>query len=77
MAPDDIATLKDHIDKPVRIFCVDGEILTARVILVSEEEEDVIFDLLTTNRQDKYEKLDRQPAYMLRFMHIAQVEPVN
>jgi hypothetical protein len=77
MDSDDLLRLQNHLDKTVRIFCVDGEVVTAKLLVVSEEDEDVIFDLLTTNRQDKYEKLDKQPAYLLRFQNIAHVEAVS
>jgi hypothetical protein len=77
MTADDLSVLKDHIDRVVTIDCMDGEVLTAKVLVVSEEDEDIIFDLVSTNRQDKYEKLDRQPAYLLRFQHITHVEPAR
>lgn len=77
MTIEDLNVLKAHIDQTVRLDCIDGEVIKAKLILVSEEDQDIIFDLICTNRQDKYEKLDRQPAYLLRFQHIQHVEPLQ
>ncbi len=74
MTTSDLDLLKNRIDRVVRIDCIDGEVLFAKPLVVTEEDEDIIFDLISTNRPDKYEKLDIQPAYMLRFEHIAHVE---
>jgi len=75
MTPDDLRILKENLDGVVQITCIDGEIIRANIISVSEEEGDIVFDLISTNRPDKYEKLDQQPAYLLRFVHIASVQP--
>ena len=77
MTTEDLTILRDNVDKSVRLVCVDGEIINAKLISVSEEEQDIVFDMISTNREEKYEKLDRQPAYLLRFMHIAKVESVT
>jgi len=76
MTAADLDILKRHIDKTVTIRCIDGEVLAAKILVVSDEDEDIVFDLISTTREDKYEKLDKQPAYLLRFRHIAQVEPL-
>ena len=74
MTKNDLDVLTSRIDRLVRIDCIDGEVLVAKILLVAEQEEEIIFDLVSTNRQDKYQKLDKQPAYLLRFKHIASVE---
>lgn len=72
----DLQTLKDNIDKVVKITCYDGEIIIAKVLFISEEEEDVIYDLVSTTRLSQYEKLDEQPAYQVRFHDIESVEAI-
>jgi hypothetical protein len=73
MTAEDLKILKSHIDQEIRIACVDGEVITVKLLVVSEEDEDIIFDLIKTNRP----KLDQQPAYLLRFKHIFHVAPIN
>jgi hypothetical protein len=70
----DLELLKASIDKIVRIICYDGEIMTAKVNLVSEEDEDLIYDLISTTKESMYEKHDKQPAYLIRFKEIERVE---
>lgn len=75
MCPRDIETLKASTDKVVRLHMKDGEIITALVLHASEEEyRDVIYDLLATNRPDRYEKLDKRPHCEVGFDEIAWVE---
>jgi hypothetical protein len=61
----------------VRIKCMDGEVILAKVQLVSEEDEDVIYDLVSTTKESRYEKHDEQPAYLIRFEDIESVEPLD
>jgi small nuclear ribonucleoprotein (snRNP)-like protein len=52
MIKENIHFLKAKIDNdPVRIHFLDGEIVTAKIISVSESENDVIFHILSTNRE--------------------------
>lgn len=76
MTPRELGILKENVDRIVEIKCTDGEVMSAKLISVSEREEDIVFDLISTNRPDKYEKLDQQPAYLLRFVRIASVQAV-
>jgi len=71
----DIERLKANVDKIVRVRCRDGEIFVGRAVSVSEEEEDLIYDLISTSRESQYEKADQQPAYWIRFDDIDSVEP--
>jgi len=66
--------LKANVDKLVKINSFDGEVIVAKVHFVSEEDEDVIYDLVSTSRESQYEKLDQQPAYRIRFQDIESVE---
>jgi len=52
-------------------------VLIAKVQHVSEEDEDVVYDLVSTTRESQYEKHDEQPAYLIKFADIDSVEPVD
>ena len=77
MTENDLQLLKASIDKIVKIICSDGETLLARVHAVSDEDEDVIYDLLSTTMEFHYEKRDEQPAYLIAFRDIERVEPLR
>jgi hypothetical protein len=70
----DLEVLNSNVDKIVRILTRDGELLLAKVILVSTEDEDVLYDLVSTSREAQYEKFDQQPAYRITFQEIESVE---
>jgi len=72
----DLEILKANIDKVIKIICRDGETLLAKVVLVSEDDEDVVYDLVSTTRESQYEKFDKQPAYRITFQEIESVETV-
>jgi small nuclear ribonucleoprotein (snRNP)-like protein len=72
----DLQLLKASIDKIVKIICSDGETLLARVHAVSDEDEDVIYDLSTT-MEFHNEKRDEEPAYLIAFRDIERVEPLR
>src|SRR6202034_2768435 len=71
MSGSDLSTLKSHVDRVAKIHTLDGEVIVAKILFVSESEEDVIYDLVSTNRESQYEKLDQQPAYRIRFEEIS------
>ncbi len=75
MTETDLHVLKANVDKVVKIFCLDGESLLAKVHFVSDEDEDVIYDLVSTTKESPYEKHDEQPAYLIKFREIERVEP--
>lgn len=70
----DLETLNANVDKVVKIISCDGESLLAKVVLVSEEDEDVIYELISTSCRSRYEKFDQQPAYRISFQEIESVE---
>ena len=74
MTEADLLVLKGSVDKTVRIICSDGEILTATIHAVSDEDQDVICDLISTTKESNYEKRDEQPAYLIHFHDIERVE---
>jgi len=56
----------------------DDEELIGRIVLVSEDEGDVIYDLLATNRESNYEKFDEKPGgYVTPFSEIKHVEALD
>lgn len=73
----DILTLQNNDQRVVRLHMKDGEIITAKVLFVSESENDVIVDLISSTAMDHYEKTDVQPAFQFEFRDIAWVEPVS
>lgn len=77
MTESDLKLLKGSIDKIVRIICSNGEIMLAKIHVVSDEDEDVIYDLVSTTKELQYEKHDKQPAYLIAFADIRWVEPLS
>ncbi len=73
----DLETLSANIDKVVRVLTSDGESMLAKVVLVSEEDEDLIYELVSTTRESQYEKFDQQPAYRITFQEIQSVEALT
>jgi hypothetical protein len=71
----DLQILKANVDKLVRVFCRDGEIFIAKALSISDEERDLVYDLIWTSKESQYEKLDVQPAYRIGFEDIEAVEP--
>ncbi|HET9839873.1 MAG TPA: hypothetical protein VFR84_16720 [Candidatus Angelobacter sp.] len=77
MTEHDLQLLKANIDKTLRIRFRDGETSLIRVNLISDEDRDVIYDLISTDKESTYEKLDVQPAYRAEFDDIVSVEAVE
>lgn len=75
MTEQDLQVLKASINKIVRIVCYDGETMLAKLHAISDEDQDVIYDLVSTTRLSQYEKHDEQPAYLIKFDDIEHVEP--
>jgi hypothetical protein len=73
----DLLVLKSNVNNVVRIVCMDGETMLAKIHFVSDEDEDVIYDLLSTTKESRYEKHDKQPAYLIRFQDIERVEALQ
>jgi hypothetical protein len=76
MTERDIQLLKDNDQKIVRLRLTDGEVVTAKVLFVSESEQDVIVDLLSSTNITRYPKDDIQPTFQYRFRDIMTVEPI-
>jgi hypothetical protein len=46
----------------------------AKIDTVDAEVGEVVYEMLSTTDESKYEKLDQQPAYLIHFHDIASVE---
>ena len=73
MTESDFEVLKSNIDKRIRVRCRDGEIFVGKAISVSEDEQDLIYDLISTSKESQYEKTDQQPSYLIRLQDIESV----
>ena len=76
MTANDLLTLQSSIDVAVKINCTDGEVILAKIDSVDLEVREVVYEMLSTTDESKYEKFDRQPAYLIHFDEIASVEPM-
>jgi hypothetical protein len=77
MTPETIALLQENIGKVVRLTRPDGEVIVAKITLVDPLDEEIVFDMLSTTNESKYEKFDRQPAYLLYFSDISTVNAMS
>ena len=59
-----IELLKNGVGKNFELLCTDGEVVQAHVISVSEEERDVIYDLISSNMTDRYQGRPVNAAYL-------------
>ena len=76
MDSDILQLLKANLDKLVRIYCRDGEILVARVSYVWDEYADVTYDKASSTQEDRYKEYGSRALYTVRFQDIESVEPV-
>jgi hypothetical protein len=76
MNDDDIQLLKSSVDKSIKLCCIDGEVLVAKIIYVWDEYGDVSFDVISTNRPEKYEKYPSEAAHTINLQDIASVEAI-
>lgn len=76
MNQEDLETLRHNDNRLVRLTTCDGEIMIARVRFVSDSNQDLIYDLISTTKESQYEKHDEQPAYRIEFKDIVSVEAV-
>jgi hypothetical protein len=59
----------------IQLICTDGEVLVAKILDVSLEHGDVVYDLVKTNMPERYPKHDVQPAFSTPFDQIVSAEP--
>ena len=60
--------------KTVKVACHDGDVLEGFIELVSDEERDVILELLSSSNPTKYK---RGTCYMLRWDDIADFQELK
>jgi hypothetical protein len=71
----EIRVLKENQDREVEIRCTDGEVMQVKVLLVSESECDVIYDLISTNRPERYPIRPEKVCYATAFRDIETISP--
>ena len=71
----DLELLKASTDKYVVIHIEDGEVIVAAVHFVSDEDQDVIYDVISSNRPERYRDDTSKPAYLMPFAKIEFIEP--
>jgi hypothetical protein len=77
MTKDDVPILKESAGKQLEIRCTDGEVLEIKVISVSESEGDVVYDLISTNRPERYTGHASKTSYLTAFSEIDTVGSIK
>jgi hypothetical protein len=68
-----ITRLRDSEGKVVKITCSDGELLEARIVHVDDDNRDVIYDLVSSTKPEKY-KQGAAASYVIRWDDIVDFE---
>jgi small nuclear ribonucleoprotein (snRNP)-like protein len=74
---DVLEKLKTCVDSRVKLTFRDGEVLIANLRFVLEEENLIVFDLVRSNRPDKYERSDERPAISTTISEVTECERVH
>ena len=79
MTDADLACLKSNVNKLVEIDTTDGEHFVAKVLWVfdSETEPDVFYDLISTNKPERYVRRDENVGYSMLLAQIASVKGIT
>lgn len=72
-----ITELKPYEDRTVILHLRDGEIATAKIAFVDAEYEDVIVDIVETNRPDAYQKPIGSSAFAIRLSDLDFIEEIS
>lgn len=72
-----IAELKPYEDKTVVLHLTDGEIATAKIAFVDAEYEDIIVDIIDTNRPQQYKQSIRLAAFTIKASDLASVSEIS
>ena len=72
-----LTKLKMFANSRVRLFFKDGEILVCNLTIVLEDENLIIFDLVSSNRADKYERSDKRPHISTPISEVSDCERVS
>jgi hypothetical protein len=73
MTGDQIDMLKRSSGKTVELVCTDAEVVHARIISVSEEQKDVVYDLVSSNIPQRYCDRKGNEAFLTPFEEIDSV----
>jgi hypothetical protein len=71
-----VAELKPYQDKTVVLRFWNGEIATVKIDFVDAEYEDIIVDIINTNRRDRYAG-PSNAVYAVPVVQIASVEAIS
>ena len=71
-----ITELKPYEDKTVILHLHDGEIATAKIAFVDAEYEDIIVDILQTNRPESYQKPISSSSFTVRLSDLDLIEEI-
>ncbi|HTE89983.1 MAG TPA: hypothetical protein VK639_13570 [Terriglobales bacterium] len=61
----------------VKLAFRDGEVLVADLDFVLEDEVAIVFDLIESNRPDKYERSDKRPHIFANISEIVHCEKAD
>ena len=78
MNSDLLKELRASEGKVVWLTSTEGEVLSARVLHVSDEDDDVTIDILSTNQPERYVQMGKNymdTAWAMPFSFIAAIEP--
>jgi hypothetical protein len=77
MTTAEVEMLHANVDLSLRLAFGDGGIVTAKIVSISDEEQDVIYDVMASNRPDKYPDGFAKSAYLAHFEEISRVEQIE
>lgn len=72
-----VRTLKMYANSRVRLSFQDGEVLIADLDMILEDENAVVFDLVVSNRPQKYERSDKRPHIFASISDLMNCEPAT
>jgi hypothetical protein len=73
---DVLEKLKKCAHSRIKLTFRDGEILIGDLDVVLEDENVIVFDLVTSNRPDKYERSDKRPHISAAISDVTECERV-
>ena len=73
------AEMKRFEDKLALLKCADGEVIKAKVLFVDEEYADVILDVASTSKMEKWQKghPNSDAAYVIPLAEIEFVQEIS
>jgi hypothetical protein len=73
MNAEQIERLRKNEGRVIKITCSDGELLEAKIVHVDDEHRDVIYDLVSSTKPEKYPQ-GTASAYVIRLADIADFQ---